>query len=159
LVAALVTGGLVATVALIVFIWLLLSGLAGKGKETKQKEAPPVAKQEPRHDEAPAVGKEGEQQKTPERVPPPQAESPAVKPPLPSAKVQAKEFTNTIGMQLRPIAAGPFQMGDEVPGHDVSIRLPFFIAAHKTTQGQFEKVLGRNPSWFSAGGGGKDKVA
>jgi formylglycine-generating enzyme required for sulfatase activity len=48
---------------------------------------------------------------------------------------------------------------DEMPRHEVSIRLRFFIAAHKTTQGQFEKVLHRNPSAFSAQGARRDKVA
>src|SRR5207248_1817942 len=35
---------------------------------------------------------------------------------------------------------------------------PFYIAAYKTTQGDFEKVMGRNPSWFSAKGDGNYKV-
>jgi formylglycine-generating enzyme required for sulfatase activity len=33
------------------------------------------------------------------------------------------------------------------------------MAAHKTTQRQFEQIMGRNPSWFWATRGGKDKVA
>jgi formylglycine-generating enzyme required for sulfatase activity len=65
---------------------------------------------------------------------------------------------------MLPIAAGPFEMGsdeysDEQPRHRVRIGRPFLIAAHKTTQAEFENVLGRNPSWFSAKGGGKEKVA
>src|SRR5207244_4675986 len=82
---------------------------------------------------------------------------------------QEKEFTNSIGMRFRRIAGGTFQMGsdkrqdtdardNEQPRHDVRIDVPFLIAVHKTTQGEFEKMLGRNPSRYSAGGGGKDKV-
>jgi formylglycine-generating enzyme required for sulfatase activity len=81
-----------------------------------------------------------------------------------------EEFRNGVGMQMLPIAAGTFQMGsdrsrdadasdEEDPPHQVRFDRPFFMAAHKTTQKQFAQVLGRNPSWFSATGGGKDKVA
>jgi formylglycine-generating enzyme required for sulfatase activity len=79
-----------------------------------------------------------------------------------------KEVTNTLSMKLVLISRGKFRMGssdddkeadsDEKPQHKVEISRPFFLAAHKTTQAQFEKVLGRNPSWFSATGSGKDKV-
>jgi formylglycine-generating enzyme required for sulfatase activity len=79
-------------------------------------------------------------------------------------------FTNKVGMLMIPIAAGSFRMGsrkavdgssddDERPRHMVTIRQPFYLAAHKVTQAQFANVLGRNPSWFSATGGGKEKVA
>jgi formylglycine-generating enzyme required for sulfatase activity len=67
-------------------------------------------------------------------------------------------------MELIPIRADTFTMGseisdDEKPPHEVTLSCNFYIAAHKTTQEQFAKVLGRKPSWFSATGGGKDKVA
>jgi formylglycine-generating enzyme required for sulfatase activity len=74
-------------------------------------------------------------------------------------------------MLLIPIPAGDFQMGslpkaadsssddDERPRHKVTFRQPFYMAAYKVTQDQFAKVLGRRPSWFSATGGGKEKVA
>ena len=80
-----------------------------------------------------------------------------------------KETHNSVAMTLVLIEPGTFQMGsrkadddmaytDEEPRHPVTISKAFRIAAHKTTQEQFEKVMGRNPSWFSATGGGKDKV-
>jgi formylglycine-generating enzyme required for sulfatase activity len=79
--------------------------------------------------------------------------------------------TNKAGMLMIPIAAGSFQMGslpktadsssddDERPRHKVTIRWPFYMAAHKVTQAQFANVLGRRPSWFSPTGGGSEKVA
>ena len=85
--------------------------------------------------------------------------------------LEPREFTNKIGMLMIPIAAGSFPMGsldkaadsaaddDERPRHKVTIRRPFYMAAYKVTQGQFASVLGRRPSWFSATGGGKEKVA
>jgi formylglycine-generating enzyme required for sulfatase activity len=73
-------------------------------------------------------------------------------------------------MLMVPIPVGSFQMGsqkaadpssddDERPRHQVTIRRAFYLAAHKVTQTQFADVLGRRPSWFSAPGGGKEKVA
>jgi formylglycine-generating enzyme required for sulfatase activity len=72
-------------------------------------------------------------------------------------------------MLMIPIATGNFQMGsqkavdrssedDERPRHNVTIMRPFYLAAHKVTQAQFATIIGRNPSWFSATGGGKQKV-
>jgi formylglycine-generating enzyme required for sulfatase activity/tRNA A-37 threonylcarbamoyl transferase component Bud32 len=84
--------------------------------------------------------------------------------------LEPKAFTNSIGMQFVPIPVGRFWMGSdpnehpeaidmEFPRHGVHIGKCFFLAAHKTTQGQFEQVLGRQPSWFSASGVGKNGVA
>jgi hypothetical protein len=81
----------------------------------------------------------------------------------------AATIRNFVGMDLVLIVPGEFQMGsdkeedadalpDELKHHPVRISRPFRLAAHKTTQEQFKQVLGRDPSWFSASGGGKDKV-
>jgi formylglycine-generating enzyme required for sulfatase activity len=81
-----------------------------------------------------------------------------------------QDFANTIGMQMKWIRSGTFQMGSdkaldsdaessEAPRHSVTIARPFFMAVHVTSQAQFEQILGRQPSWFSASGGGKDKVS
>jgi serine/threonine protein kinase len=95
-------------------------------------------------------------------------------PPAPAPSQRGVEVgekvRNSVGMDMVRIAAGSFEMGSdksqdslasdhELPRHRVTIARPFCIAAHKTTQGQFRKVLNRNPSSFSAGGDGKDKVA
>jgi formylglycine-generating enzyme required for sulfatase activity len=72
---------------------------------------------------------------------------------------------NSSGMKLRRIPAGKFRMGsppeergrgpDETP-HEVEITKPFFLGIYEVTQEDYEKVMGRNPSHFSAGGqGGK----
>ena len=68
------------------------------------------------------------------------------------------EFTNKIGMRFKLIPAGEFLMGtpgsqpgvdnNESPQHRVKISTPFHMAVHEVTQGQFEKVMGRNPSEF-----------
>jgi formylglycine-generating enzyme required for sulfatase activity len=48
---------------------------------------------------------------------------------------------------------------DEGPRHEVRISEPFYLGKYPVTQAEYEKVMGTNPSWFSATGKGKDKVA
>jgi formylglycine-generating enzyme required for sulfatase activity len=65
------------------------------------------------------------------------------------------------------IPPGTFTMGspteekerkaDEV-AHTVTITKPFCLGKYAVTQEQYEKVVGKNPSWFKADGGGKDKI-
>jgi len=79
----------------------------------------------------------------------------------------AKELRNSLGMKLVLIPAGTFTMGspkeekdrskDEVQ-HEVELTRPFYVGAHEVTQEEYEKGMGKNPSWFASTGGGKDKV-
>jgi formylglycine-generating enzyme len=92
-----------------------------------------------------------------------------------------KDVTNSIGMKLKLIPKGKFTMGSpkserddllaslkvkeapdwlkaEGPQHEVEISQPFYLGVYEVTQGQYEKVMAKNPSWFSAKGGGKDAV-
>lgn len=90
-----------------------------------------------------------------------------------------KEFTNSIGMPFKLIPAGEFLMGsskspeelaktipgatsewfeDEHPQHKVRITKPFYMGVTEVTQGQYEKVMGKNPSGFSRTGIGADQV-
>lgn len=90
------------------------------------------------------------------------------------------EITNSIGMKLKLIPAGEFLMGSsdadvaaalkadsnlneenfsvERPQHRVKISRPFYAGVFEVTQGEFEAVMGMNPSYFSASGGGSEKV-
>ena len=78
-------------------------------------------------------------------------------------------INNSIGMTLKLIPAGEFFMGppddaleaakNEIPSHRVRISKPFYLGVCEVTQGQYEAVMGNNPSHFSANGGGKDRVA
>ena len=93
------------------------------------------------------------------------------------------EITNSIGMKLVLIPPGEFQMGSpkelieeelkahgdhqwykehlpgEGPQHRVRITKPFYLGTYLVTQGEYQRVMGVNPSEFSATGKGKDKVA
>jgi formylglycine-generating enzyme required for sulfatase activity len=80
-----------------------------------------------------------------------------------------KEITNSVGMKLVLIPAGSFVMGspateaEREPGedpHDVAITRPFYLGACTVTQVQFQKVMGKNPSFFQPkNGGGPDHPA
>ena len=70
-------------------------------------------------------------------------------------------------MKLVLIPAGKFMMGspkdkkdpsDDEEQHEVEITKPFYMGVYDVTQTEYEKVMGKNPSWFSATGGGKDRV-
>src|SRR5262249_21135881 len=77
-------------------------------------------------------------------------------------------LVNSIGMKLVLIPPGEFEMGsadsdslareDEKPRHRVRITKPFYLGANEVTQGEYEKVMGTNPSFFSRTGPGKDRV-
>jgi formylglycine-generating enzyme required for sulfatase activity len=67
------------------------------------------------------------------------------------------ELTNSLGMHFVLIPAGTFLMGsgiaeagdeDERPQHQVTFSQPFYLQATPVTQGQWEKVMGDNPSHF-----------
>jgi len=82
----------------------------------------------------------------------------------------AVEITNSIDMKLALIPAGEFVMGtrkeqidriiglypdakrewfeDECPPHRVRITKPFYLGVCEVTQGEYEKVMGKNPSGF-----------
>jgi formylglycine-generating enzyme required for sulfatase activity len=57
------------------------------------------------------------------------------------------------GMEFVLIQAGTFSMGstvfhDEQPVHEIHIRRPFYLGKYPVTQGQWEAVMGNNPSYF-----------
>jgi uncharacterized protein (TIGR02996 family) len=76
--------------------------------------------------------------------------------------------TNSIGMRLALVPAGTFRMGspeteegrreDEGPQHEVEITQPFLMGVYPVTQAEYRQVMGRNPSYFSSRGSGKQQV-
>jgi formylglycine-generating enzyme required for sulfatase activity len=92
-------------------------------------------------------------------------------------KEWGKEVENSIGMKLVRIPKGTFMMGspasekrrmigpaieehrsDDDKQHEVEITKDFYLGIHEVTQKQYRTVMGKNPSFFCASGGGKDKV-
>ena len=91
------------------------------------------------------------------------------------------QYTNSIGMTFRLIPPGEFQMGStpeeieqfiqgasgryletvqsQVPKHKVVLTRPIYLGSTEVTQSQYQRVMGRNPSHFSAEGIGKELVA
>ena len=70
-----------------------------------------------------------------------------------------RELRNSIGMEFVLIQAGMFQMGspatepgrddDEGPVHQVTVSQPFYLGKYEVTQGQWQAVMGNNPSDLS----------
>src|SRR5436190_3995075 len=82
-------------------------------------------------------------------------------------KAKPKQITSSIGMKLVLIPKGKFRMGspktekdrrDDEEQHEVEITKPFYLGANEVTQAEYEKVVGKNPSWFCSSGNGKNKV-
>jgi formylglycine-generating enzyme required for sulfatase activity len=79
----------------------------------------------------------------------------------------AKKLTNSIGMKLVLIPKGTFKMGapveeagrgNEGPRHEVEITKAFYLGVYEVTQAQYKKVMGTNPSSYSATGKGRNQV-
>ncbi len=71
--------------------------------------------------------------------------------------IDAKEITNSIGVKLVLIPKGTFQMGSPIEEagadndeqlHQVTISKDYYLGVTEVTQGQYEKVMGVNPSHF-----------
>jgi len=68
-------------------------------------------------------------------------------------------FENSIGMRLKLISPGKFQMGSKVetkrpgrttPVHEVTLTQPFYLGVYEVTQEQYERTMGMNPSRLKA---------
>ena len=69
-----------------------------------------------------------------------------------------RELRNSIGMEFVRIEPGTFEMGSpsDEPGryddetlHRVTLSQPFYLGKYEVTQGQWQAVMGRNPSAYS----------
>lgn len=119
-------------------------------------------------------------------VPEPVNPAPLVRPPSGGSpagprRPSYKATKNSVEMTLEFIPDGEFVMGssaeeidkfiaedsnakrttyeDELPPHGVIIIRPFYLGIHEVTQTQYKLIMGTNPSHFSDGGEGQDKVA
>jgi len=78
-------------------------------------------------------------------------------PPAAATGGQPKEVVNSIGLKLMLIPKGTFTMGsaieeegadDDEEQHRVTISKDYYLGVTEVTQGQYEKVMGINPSHF-----------
>ena len=80
---------------------------------------------------------------------------------------QPKQISNSLNMKFALIPKGKFLMGspkkeehrgDDEDQHEVVITKDFHFGVFEVTQGQYERVMGSNPSCFTPTGAGKAKV-
>lgn len=80
-------------------------------------------------------------------------------PPRPTTKAAGASSANSLGMPFVYVAQGRFWISqggkNAVRGAEV---LPFEIGAHEVTQGQWQAVMGANPSFHSRAGEGQELV-
>lgn len=103
------------------------------------------------------------------RPAPPRPVAPAPAPPTqPEMRLLPRELTNSLGLRMTLILPGRFLMGSpegeaerfphEGPRHEVEISYAFYIGTVPVTQQEYERVMGVNPSHFSASGPGREAV-
>ncbi|HET6880604.1 MAG TPA: SUMF1/EgtB/PvdO family nonheme iron enzyme [Pirellulales bacterium] len=84
-----------------------------------------------------------------------------------SEPAAGERFTNSLGMQFVGIPAGTFTMGvpdvgndapapPECPPHEVKLSRAFWLGVREVTQGQYQAVMGSNPSEHAAGADGDE---
>jgi formylglycine-generating enzyme required for sulfatase activity len=68
-----------------------------------------------------------------------------------------KQITNSIGMKLVLIPKGTLMMGSPIEEegrendeyqHEVTISKDYYLGVYEVTQSQYERVIGKNPSFF-----------
>jgi formylglycine-generating enzyme required for sulfatase activity len=91
-----------------------------------------------------------------------------LKPSVPNLAADAKKYSlsdpapaGLRGMEFVPLPKGRFYMGwngTKGSAKKTEIKEGFEIAVYTVTQGQWQELIGNNPSWFSRQGGGKEAV-
>src|SRR5450755_1791088 len=79
----------------------------------------------------------------------------------PALAQPAKPKDGALGMKFVPLPKATFYMGwngEKGSAKKKEIKEDFEIAIHTVTQGQWQEMMGTNPSWFSRAGKEKDKV-
>ena len=71
-------------------------------------------------------------------------------------KVEVIDLGKDVKLEMVLILAGEFKMGlpttevgyEEKTQHKVTLTKPFYMGKYEVTQGQWESVMGNNPSYF-----------
>ena len=63
-----------------------------------------------------------------------------------SGKEEVVDLGKGLNLEMVLIPAGKFKMGDPGADHEVTLTKPFYMGKYEVTQGQWESVVGNNPS-------------
>ena len=73
---------------------------------------------------------------------------------LPEPAAEPARYVNSYGMEFVRLPAGAFRMGaddgrsNEQPTHCVQLSRPFYLGIYAVTQGEWQRIMGTNPSRF-----------
>jgi formylglycine-generating enzyme required for sulfatase activity/serine/threonine protein kinase len=162
----LVAGGCIGLATAVAGVLVLLrpTGDSRVARADGARAARPAEKEDPNR---PVLAVEAKKAlvKPPDPVVPPKPVAPQK---VDLVKDWGEEVTNSIGMRLVRIPEGTVIMGSPVAEEgrrpdgeelrEVTIATTFYLGVYPVTQAEYETVIGTNPSMFSAGGAGKDKV-
>jgi formylglycine-generating enzyme required for sulfatase activity len=132
------------------------------GRKVVTARLEPLAQRARPDDDRPAQGKPGDL--GPKALPPPvrQLREPGL-----LGKEMIVDLGDGLQMEFVRIPKGKFLMGSpknekdrghEEEQHEVEITRDFYLGKYPVTQEQYERLMGQNPSHFSAQGGGKESV-
>ena len=99
-------------------------------------------------------GKGGEVIAKPKPTPTPKKSPPPARTNRISRRTLPRTYTNQVGIEFVLNSAGRFMMGStkwaetERPVHEVTIRRAFYMGKYEVTQGQWQALMGSNPSYF-----------
>jgi serine/threonine protein kinase len=165
LLRGLIIGGVVTAVLAVILVIVFSRGGDGnqdpgaivtrdeKTKQAKGKNSPDTDRRN--------NNKDGQEKKKPIPDGEENKDNPKKKEPPPGIEAKVPPTVrNSLGMEFVKVPAGTFWMsaGGNNAQHDVIINRAFQMGVYPVTQGQWQAVMGNNPSVFSRFGGGKGAV-
>jgi len=81
--------------------------------------------------------------------------------PAPEPRKPPREFTNSLGMTFVRVPRGTFWMGwdsENKKSQQMEVKNDFYLGVYTVTQGEWQALMGDNPSYFQRGGPGDHNV-
>jgi formylglycine-generating enzyme required for sulfatase activity len=133
---------------------VLLVAMTGCGPDTKPEDQPAAPAKEDQPTAPAETASQEEQPTAPAKTASPAETAVPAETPNGSDEPSAEpakavvSIVNSIGMRFVPIPAGTFTMGVGSEARQVTLTKAFDLGVYEVTQEQYEKVMGKNPSYF-----------